>query len=319
MTESDKPSRPPLVLIADDQEWSARSLESILGPRGYAVLRGYTGRQALDLARTTQPDVVLLDVRMPDLDGIEVCRQLRDDPSFGANTPVLVVTSGPSDRAECLAALEAGAWDYVAQPLDGEVLLAKLKTFMRSKRETDRIRDESLLDQLTGLYNVRGLARRAREIGADAYRHHAPLACVAFSTQPEAITLSTETTNEVATRVAAHLSSVFRRTGRVSDALGRLGQSEFAIIAPATEESGAVRLMERLQESLEEAPITVAGSDRRIRIRASYCAVPDYAGASVDAVEMLLRAAAALRQYRSDESDAPRVWSYDSPPGRLLS
>jgi diguanylate cyclase (GGDEF)-like protein len=319
MTDSDKPSRPPLVLIADDQEWSARTLESIIGPRGFAVLRAYTGRQALELARTTQPDVVILDARMPDLDGIEVCRQLRDEPDFGANTPIMVVTSGPSDRAECLAALTAGAWEYIAQPLDGEVLLAKLATYMRSKRETDRIRDESLLDQLTGLYNIRGLARRAREIGADAYRHHAPLACVAFSTQPEAATLSMETTNEIATRVAAHLSTVFRRTGRVSDAIGRLGKSEFAIIAPATEERGAVRLMERLQESLEEAPIAVGGSDRRIRIRASYCAVPDYAGASVDAVEMLLRAATALRQNRNDEGETPRVWSYDAPPGRLLS
>ena len=319
MPESDKPSRPPLVLVADDQEWSARSLESIIGPRGYAVLRAYTGRQAVELARTTQPDVVILDIRMPDLDGIEVCRLLRDDPAFGANTPIFVVTSGPSDRAECLAALESGAWAYMAQPLDGEVLLAKLATFMRSKRETDRIRDESLLDQLTGLYNVRGLARRAREIGADAYRHHAPLATIAFSTEHEAVTLSKESMNELATRVAAHLSTVFRRTGRLSDAIGRLGQTEFAIIAPATEERGAVRLVERLQESLETAPIAVGGSDRQIRIRASYCAVPDYAQASVDAVEMLLRAASALRQHRTEEHETPRVSSYDSLPGRLLS
>ena len=318
MSESDKPSRPPLVLIADDQEWSARSLESIIGPRGFAVLRAYTGRQALELARTTQPDVVILDARMPDLDGIEVCRQLRDEPGFGANTPIIVVTSGPSDRAECLAALTAGAWEYVAQPLDGEVLLAKLTTFMRSKRETDRIREESLLDQLTGLYNVRGLARRAREIGADAFRHHAPLACVAFSTDTEPLTLSRESINELATRMAAHLNTVFRRTGRLSDAIGRLGQSEFAIIAPSTEEQGAMRLVERLQESLESAPLSVGGSERPIRIRASYYAVPDYAEASVDAVEMLLRAASSLRQSRSDE-DSARAWPQGIPADRLPS
>ena len=318
MSESEKPSRPPLVLVADDQEWSARSLDSILGPRGYAVLRAYTGRQALELARSAQPDLVILDVHMPDLDGIEVCRMLRDEPNFGANTPVIIVTSGPGDREQKLAAFSAGAWEYCSQPLDGEVLLAKLDTFMRSTRETDRIREESLLDQLTGLYNIRGLARRAREIGADAYRHHDPLACVAFSTEADPIVLSPETMNELASRVAAHLSTVFRRTGRVSDAIGRLGQQEFAIIAPSTEAQGAVRLVQRLQESLETSPITVAGSDRKLRIRASYCAVSDYAESSVDAVEMLLRAATALRQNRADEGDV-RIWSYDDAPGRLPS
>ena len=311
MTDTPKPSRPPLVLVADDQEWSARSLESIIGPRGYAVLRAYTGRQALDLARSAQPDLVLLDVRMPDLDGIEVCRMLREESTFSANTPIIMVTSGPADRVQMLAALQAGAWDYVSAPLDGEAMLAKLDTYMRSKRETDRIRDESLLDQLTGLYNIRGLARRAREIGADAYRHHDSLSCLAFTAEPEPVVLSPETMNELAARVAAHLSTVFRRTGRVSDAIGRLGQQEFAIIAPSTEAQGAMRLLQRLQESLETSPISVAGSDRRLRIRASYCAVSDYAESSVDAVEMLLRAATALRQNRGDEGGGLHIWSYE--------
>ena len=317
MPETEKPSRPPLVLVADDQEWSARGLESILGPRGYAVLRAYTGRQALELARSAQPDLVLLDVRMPDLDGIEVCRMLREEPAF-ANTPIVMVTSGPAERGQMLEALQAGAWEYMSSPLDGELLLAKLDTFMRSKRETDRIRDESLLDQLTGLYNIRGLARRAREIGADAYRHHDPLACVAFTTEPDPVVLSPETVNELAARVAAHLSTIFRRTGRVSDAIGRLGQQEFAIIAPSTAAPGAVRLVQRLQESLESAPITVAGTDRRLKIRASYCAVSDYAESSVDAVEMLLRAATALRENRTTDNGNV-IWSYDAPGEQLLS
>ena len=58
-TETERPSRPPLALLANDQEWSARSLESILGPNGYAVLRAYTGRQALEMARSSLPDVVM--------------------------------------------------------------------------------------------------------------------------------------------------------------------------------------------------------------------------------------------------------------------
>src|SRR6185437_15026869 len=121
MSENEKPSRPPLVLLANDQEWSARSLESILGPNGYAVLRAYTGKQVLDLARSAQPDLVIMDIRLPDMDGGDVCKQLLDDVRFNASTPIIITTSGPAERSQRLAALQSGAWEFVSQPLDGEV------------------------------------------------------------------------------------------------------------------------------------------------------------------------------------------------------
>ena len=67
MANREKAPVPPLVLIANDQEWSARSLESILGPNGYSVIRAYTGQQALDRARTAHPDLIILDAQMPDM------------------------------------------------------------------------------------------------------------------------------------------------------------------------------------------------------------------------------------------------------------
>ena len=82
MLDIDKTTAPPLVLIANDQEWSARSLESILGPQGYAVVRAHTGRQAIDLAWRTHPDAIVIDSGMPDIGGVEVCRLLRKDSRF---------------------------------------------------------------------------------------------------------------------------------------------------------------------------------------------------------------------------------------------
>src|SRR5215210_6236023 len=107
MQTSDAPSRPPLVLIANDQEWSARSLESILGPQGYAVVREHTGRQAIDLAWRTRPDAVLLDAGMPDISGIEVCRLLRHNTQFSPSTAIIITTSGPATRTERLEAYRA--------------------------------------------------------------------------------------------------------------------------------------------------------------------------------------------------------------------
>jgi diguanylate cyclase (GGDEF)-like protein len=301
MPAFDMPQRPPLILVASDQEWAARSLESILGPNGYAVLRAFTGRQALELARTAQPDALIIDVRMPDLDGLHVCEALRDDPRFVPGTPIIVTASGASGRTQRLAAFRAGAWEFCTQPIDGEVLLLKLKTFLGAKREVDRVREESLLDQTTGLYNLRGLARRAREIGAEASRRHEALSCVAFAPDAVPELTSERGYDEVAARVVGHVGEVCRRAGRISDAIGRLGQAEFAIIAPATEARGAVRLVERLREEVEASPLAVDGAPRVLRLRAGYCAVPDFAESSVDAVEVLLRATTALRHASSSD------------------
>jgi len=160
-----------MVLIANDQEWSARSLESILGPHGYAVLRAYTGRQAVELARNAQPDAFIVDAGMPDIDGTEVCRLLREEASCSVAMPIVITTAGPAGRAQRIEAYRAGAWEFCSQPLDGDALLLRLDTWIQSKREVDRVRDQSLLDEITGLYNVNGLARRARETAAGSDRH----------------------------------------------------------------------------------------------------------------------------------------------------
>ena len=302
MAHREKAPVPPLVLIANDQEWSARSLESILAPNGYSVIRAYTGQQALDRARTAHPDLIILDAQMPDMHGFDVCRTLRNDPRFSATTPIVITTSGPSGRTQRLEAYRAGAWEFLGQPLDGEALLLKLRTFIQSKVEVDLLREESLLDQATGFYNMRGLARRAREIGSEAFRRHEALACVVFTPETDADDLA-EPSEDESQRLAERVGQVFRQSGRSSDAIGRLGASEFAVIAPATGAEGAVRLVERIGGSIESSPIPVRGGDRRVKIRAGYCAVPDFADSPIDAVEILLRATTALRDLRKQGSD----------------
>lgn len=308
-----------MILIANDQEWSARSLESILGPSGYAVLRAYNGRQAIELARTTRPDLLILDERMPDLHGTDVCRILRDDPRFAPETPVIVMTADQVDREQQLTALRAGAWDFIGDPVDSEALLLRIGTWVRAKRAADRLRADSLLDPETGLYNMRGLARRAREIGAEAYRSRSPVACVALAPDGPPGAGDVELMEELAERIALHLGRVMRGAGRASDAIGRLGRTEFGIVAPATEAEGVVRLVERLQERLSSEPLDApAGVDRLpVRLRAGYCAVPDYTESAVDAMEMLLRAAAALRHLRSEGDEDGRIQAFEALPVRL--
>jgi diguanylate cyclase (GGDEF)-like protein len=314
MANQDKtPAASPLVLIANDQEWSARSLESILGPNGYAVVRAYTGQQALERARTSQPDIIILDAQMPDIHGFEVCRALRSDPRFSSTTPIVITTSGPSGRTQRLEAYRAGAWEFLGQPLDGEALLLKLHTFLQSKRQVDLLREENLLDSGTGLYNMRGLARRAREIGSDAIRRREALACVVFAPESELETTDEEAPEEELVRLSDQVGAVFRQVGRVSDAIGRLGPTEFAVIAPATGADGAVRLVNRLGGAVEATRIPVRGGERSVRVKAGYCAVPDFAESAVDAVELLLRATTALRDLRS-AGEGDRIRAFEQVP-----
>jgi diguanylate cyclase (GGDEF)-like protein len=318
MDQPSKSSRPPLILVANDQEWAARSLDSILGPNGYAVLRAHTGRQTLELARDTKPDLVVLDYRLPDLDGTEICRQLRARSVLGIGTPIVMMTSSVLGRPQLADVFAAGAWDFYSQPIDGELFLLKIATLVAAKREADRANEESLIDRITGLYNLRGLTQRAREIGAEALRHRQPLACVCFSTDRAESQLDAQILDEIALRVVEHLGQICRQCSRASDAFGRMGGRDFAVIAPSTEHRGAVRLVERLQQSLGDSPLTIDGEARPLRIRAGYSAVPNYAEASIDAMNLLLRAAAALRHSRIS-GDMPAITAFDDVPPNAVS
>jgi PleD family two-component response regulator len=288
---------PPLVLLASDQEWSTRSLESVLGPQGFATVRAYNGRQALELTGRTHPDVVIVDAGLPDIAGVDFCVRLRDEPDFPASTPIIMTTAGPASRLQRLEAYRAGAWEFLSLPVDAEALLLKLSAYVRAKREIDRSREESLLDDATGLYNLRGLARRAREIGADASRRHASLACVAIT--GVLADQSPGISEEIDPRLAAELGDLCRRTARSSDAVGRLGRSEIAILAPATDDAGALRLAERIRDRVVATEFGIGTG--KLELRAGYCAFTDFSSAPVDAVEMMLRASSALRHVRSSE------------------
>ena len=302
MSETATPSRPPLALIANDQEWSARALESILTPKGYAVLRAYSGEVALERAGGAQPDLVILDLNLPDIPGIELCRALRNESRVGATTPILITTAAAPSRRQRMEALRAGAWELLGLPVDAEIFSLKVDAFVRAKLAADRARETNLVDPLSELYNARGLLRRAREIGAEARRHRQPLACVVFAPEPEF--------GEAEETAARLLASVFRESGRRSDTIGRLGPTEFLVLAPAADATNALRLANRLVEAVEKAsragPVTAAP----LRVCAGYFAVGDLREEPLEPADILLRAVTALRRAQS-EPRGDRIRFYD--------
>ncbi len=266
----------PLVLIANDHEWTARAVESILVADGFRVLRTHTAGETLQVAGAVDPDLVILDHQLPDYSGVEVCRRLRADPRFGPALPVIITTAGPSGRPQRLAAYEAGAWEFYGQPLDAEALLHKLRVYNASYRELRRLRRQALVDSDTGLYSRVGLVRRANELLGEARRGGRAMACVRWTIAPEA-----------AAEHLGQLASAFREHGRAADAHGRISDTEFAAVAPDTGAVGADRLAERMREQL--AVVIDAGA-----IRTAVVAVEDPAQLPADGEQLLERLVPAL-------------------------
>ncbi|MEP6591979.1 MAG: response regulator [Gemmatimonadota bacterium] len=232
----------PLVLIANDQEWTARAVESILVANGFRVVRSFTARETLALANASDPDVVILDQQLPDFSGVEVCRRLRADPRFGTSLPILITTAGPSGRQQRLSAYGAGAWEFYGQPLDAEALLHKLRVYSESYAEVRRLRHGNLIDPVTGLYSRVGLARRATELLGEARRNGRAVACVAWSVEHVA-----------GSDRAPEIGEQLRIQGRAADAFGRLDNGEFAVVAPGTDAQGAEVLAERFRDVIARA------------------------------------------------------------------
>ncbi len=293
--------RPTLALIVNDQEWSSRSLETVLAPAGYAFLRAYNGRQAIELARETMPDVIILDTDLPDMSGIEVCRILRREPRISSNTPILITTSGQMTREGRIKALKAGAWDVRGWPIDADEVMLRLSLYVKAKFDADRIKEESLVDAVTGLYNLRGLMRRARELGSDAFRSGRALACVAFAPH---VAVGAEPGNGEDTALwtaVNRVGEVFRAHGRVSDAIGRVRLGEFVVIAPATDEAGALKLAKRLQKAVEEAALEAGVAPPRLL--AGYDAVDDFHSSGIQPAALMAGATTALRRLQAEPND----------------
>jgi class 3 adenylate cyclase/CheY-like chemotaxis protein len=130
---------PPRILIVDDTPANVHILQSRLGAHGYDIVVATDGEEALTAVATTLPDLILLDVMMPKLDGFEVCRRLRADPSLPF-IPIILVTA-KTDPRDIVEGLEAGGDEYLTKPVDQAALVARVKSMLRIKQLHDTVRE----------------------------------------------------------------------------------------------------------------------------------------------------------------------------------
>jgi class 3 adenylate cyclase/CheY-like chemotaxis protein len=132
---------PPLILVVDDNEMNVDILETRLSDHGYQIITARDGEQGIVVAREQQPDLILLDVTMPKIDGITACRTIKADPELPF-MPIIMVTAR-ADSSDVVAGLEAGASDYLTKPIDHAALLARVRSMLRIKELHDTVQEQA--------------------------------------------------------------------------------------------------------------------------------------------------------------------------------
>ena len=239
----------PTILIIDDAPANIQLLADTL-KGDYAIKIATTGARGLELAAVEpQPDLILLDVVMPEMDGFEVCKQLKDQEKT-THIPIIFVTGKNMDEDEELG-LEMGAVDYITKPLRPAIVAARVKMHMTIKHQHDRLAYMAMRDQLTGLYNRHYLIDLAQKKICAAKRHHHPLSLIMMDVDHFKLVNDTYG-HPVGDEVLKSVAQLMTASNRSEDVVARFGGEEFVILLDMCDLSAAKSKAENLRQSLED-------------------------------------------------------------------
>ncbi len=291
------------ILVVDDSRTQLEWLVQVLEREGYAVRGAADGKDAIRKVRTDPPDLVLLDMILPDMDGLEVLRIVKARPE-DQFIPVIIL-SVKSDLDSKVAGLRIGADDFLAKPFAEAEILARCAAMLRIKRLQERLRDmqrkleeQSITDALTGLKNRRFFDERLHEEFRRAQRYGDYLSLIMVDLD-DFKQVNDRFGHPSGDAVLRETGSLIRASIRDPDICARYGGEEFAVILPKTHMSGALAVAERIWRELgakdyvipPSAPISPtvdAAATRTVRITASV-GLAFYPSKDITSGELLLR------------------------------
>ncbi|AWJ84308.1 diguanylate cyclase response regulator [Azospirillum sp. TSH58] len=239
----------PKILVVDDIPSNVHVLSRILKDE-HDIYFATDGAKALELVQARLPDLVLLDIMMPGMDGYEVCSRIKADP-ITRDIPVIFI-SAKSEVEDETYGLEVGAIDFISKPISPPIVKARVRNHLLLKRQTDLLRTLSFNDGLTGIANRRRfdevLMREWRRCG----RAQLPLSLIMLDVdqfKPYNDHYGHQAGDECLRAVAQILGGQIMRPG---DLIARYGGEEFVCLLPETDEDGAVEVAERLRQTVAE-------------------------------------------------------------------
>ena len=251
------PAGKPRLLVVDDQPINIQVMHQIFASQ-YQVFMATSGQQALDFCHKTPPDLVLLDVVMPGMDGFEVCQALKGDPTT-SDIPVIFVTAH-TDAAQETRGLDVGAVDFISKPVNPAVVRARVKTQLTLKLQSDLMRKLVFLDGLTGVFNRRYFDQQLAVETARSQRSRSPLALIMLDVdffKRYNDHYGHQAGDDCLRDIAATLKESLRRP---ADLVARYGGEEFACILPDTAYDDALLIAADLEKNVRLRNIPHAAS-----------------------------------------------------------
>jgi len=247
----------PKLLVVDDLPVNIEVMRHIFAT-DFQLDSATSGAQALALCKDNPPDLVLLDIVMPEMDGFEVCKRLKADPAT-RNIPIIFVTAH-TDSAQETRGLEAGAVDFISKPVNPSVVRARVKTHLMLKFQSDLMRKLVFLDGLTGVYNRRYFDQQLTMEMARAVRNHSSLALIMLDV--DFFKRYNDRYGHLAgddclRQIASTLQEGLRRP---ADLVARYGGEEFGCILPETHFEDAMVIAAELEARVRAAQIPNEGS-----------------------------------------------------------
>ena len=259
------PEEEALILVVDDNPDNLEIISTRLEFRGYRVSTAERGDEAIQAVTEHHPDLMLLDIMMPDMDGYEVARRIRatDDLAY---IPIIFVTARDSTEDK-VTGLDAGADDYLTKPINFPELEARVRSMLRIKRLQDQLEEKnreleelSISDGLTGLYNHRHLHELLQEEFDRSKRTGEPISVVMFDLD-KFKNVNDTWGHQAGDEVLKTLADILRESAREIDRLGRYGGEEFLAILPDSDPDAGVTFAERVREMVDKQKFEIGAEE----------------------------------------------------------
>ncbi len=260
------------IMIVDDTQANVIVLQRALASIGYNISVAFGGEMALNLIPKLKPNLILLDVMMPKIDGIEVCRRLKEDEEL-IDIPIIFITA-KGDVKNVLKGFEVGAVDYIMRPFNLKEVLARVKTHLVLSAVIKKLIRDSETDSLTGLFNRRTFLKKIENEAMRTKRNHKPFS-ILFGDIDFFKKINDTHGHAAGDDVLIKISKLLNTEKREIDQVARWGGEEFLILLPETDLKGAVQFGNKIREQVSAKPLIF--EDQEIPITMSF-GVSKYSG-----------------------------------------
>ena len=291
------------ILVVEDRVSDVIFLKKILEKEKYDVVYAENGKDALSIVENNTPDLVILDIVLPDIDGFEICKRIRSNNKL-ISLPVLFY-SAIKTIDDKLLGLEMGASDFLSKSADERELIARIKNLLKAKRKVDSAISSSFYDSLTNVYSPQYLELRINEECIRSRRYKRDFSCMLMGVDNFKVINNTFGLN-TGDRMLKKIAELLVRNIRSADEVCRYKDDEFGVILPVTNLRGAFALAERIRDFISSSDELRTECTLKLTVS---CGVSQYNSELKDPKKLINQAKQALKQAKSEGRNKTQFYS----------